>query len=62
MNDLNIDNETRAEELAQTYNEMSDGGYELTKEEYEQVKDNPNLDLKAQVFNDVITEPSEMDL
>lgn len=48
--------------MAQTYDDMSDGGYEITQEEYEQIKNNPNYDLKAQVFNDVIQEPSEMDL
>lgn len=62
MNDLNIENEERAEKMAQTYDDMSDGGYEITQEQYEQVKNNPNLDLQAQVFNDVIQEPSEMDL
>ena len=62
MNDLNIENEERAEQMAQTYDDMSDGGYEITQEEYEQIKDNPNYDLKEQVFNDVIQEPSEMDL
>ena len=50
MNDLNIENEERAEQMAQTYDDMSDGGYEITQEEYEQIKDNPNLDLQAQVF------------
>ena len=48
--------------MAQTYDDMSDGGYEITQEEYEQIKDNPIFDLQAQVFNDVIQEPSEMDL
>ena len=62
MNDLNIDNEERAEQMAQTYDDMSDGGYEITQEEYEQIKDNPIFDLQAQVFKDVIEEPSEMDL
>ena len=62
MNDLNIENEERAEQMAQTYDDMSDGGYEITQEEYEQIKDNPIFDLKTQVFNDVIQEPSEMDL
>lgn len=62
MNDLNIENEERAEQMAQTYDDMSDGGYEITQEEYEQIKDNPIFDLQAQVFNDVIQEPSEMDL
>ena len=62
MNDLNIENEERAEQMAQTYDDMSDGGDEITQEEYEQIKDNPNLDLQAQVFKDVIEEPSEMDL
>ena len=62
MNDLNIENEERAEQMAQTYDDMSDGGYEITQEEYEQIKNNPNYDLKAQVFKDVIEEPSEMDL
>ena len=62
MNDLNIDNEERAEQMAQTYDDMSDGGYEITQEEYEQIKDNPIFDLQAQVFNDVIQEPREMDL
>ena len=41
MNDLNIENEERAEQMAQTYDDMSDGGYEITQEEYEQIKDNP---------------------
>lgn len=62
MNDLNIENEERAEQMAQTYDDMSDGGYEITQEEYEQIKDNPIFDLQTQVFNDVIQEPSEMDL
>lgn len=62
MNDLNIENEERAEQMAQTYDDMSDGGYEITQEEYEQIKDNPIFDLQAQVFNNVIQEPSEMDL
>ena len=62
MNDLNIENEERAEQMAQTYDDMSDGGYEITQEEYEQIKDNPIFDSQAQVFNDVIQEPSEMDL
>ena len=62
MNDLNIENEERAEQMAQTYYDRSDGGYEITQEEYEQIKDNPIFDLQAQVFNDVIQEPSEMDL
>ena len=62
MNDLNIENEERAEQMAQTYDDMSDGGYEITQEEFEQIKDNPIFDLQAQVFNDVIQEPSEMDL
>ena len=62
MNDLNIENEERAEQMAQSDDDMSDGGYEITQEEYEQIKDNPIFDLQAQVFKDVIEEPSEMDL
>ena len=62
MNELNIENEERAEQMAQSDDDMSDGGYEITQEEYEQIKDNPIFDLQAQVFKDVIEEPSEMDL
>ena len=49
-----------ADELLK-YKNLLDAGA-ITQEEYEQIKDNPNLDLQAQVFKDVIEEPSKMDL
>lgn len=45
MNELNIEDKERQAMLIQACNEAEDGSFTLTKEEYEDLKNNPIYDI-----------------